>query len=247
LDFQMRADADLAAVLHAELLTCVDRYQALKAREGALDFLSLLLLARDLVRDNIDVRRHFQKRFTRIFVDEFQDTDPLQAELLLLLAADDPMEVRWQHVTPAPGKLFIVGDPKQSIYRFRRADVQVYQHVCRQLVEAGATFVELRKSFRSVPNIQRVVNAAFEPVMDGDEQARQARYVPLETSRVDHDAQPSVVVLPVPEPYAHRFIAARAIEQSLPDAVGAYIHWLVTKSGWRVTQRATADNLVQTD
>jgi ATP-dependent helicase/nuclease subunit A len=243
-DFQTRADADLAAVLHAELLTCVDRYQALKAREGALDFLDLLLLARDLVKNTSDVRRHFQTRFTRIFVDEFQDTDPLQAELLLLLAADDPAETRWQQVTPVAGKLFIVGDPKQSIYRFRRADVHVYQQVCRQLVAAGASFVELRKSFRSVPNIQRVVNAAFEPIMDGDEQARQAHYVPLEAHRTDHSGQPSVVVLPVPEPYGQRFVSAREIEESLPDAIGAYIHWLVTKSGWQVTERPHTERLV---
>jgi ATP-dependent exoDNAse (exonuclease V) beta subunit len=244
LDFQIRADADLAAALHAELLTCVDRYQALKAREGALDFLDLLLLARDLVKNNVDVRRHFQKRFTRIFVDEFQDTDPLQAELLLLLAADDAEETRWQRVTPTPGKLFIVGDPKQSIYRFRRADVHVYQQVCQQLVDGGATFVELRKSFRGVPNIQRVVNAAFEPVMTGDHEARQASYVPLEAHRSDHSAQPSVVVLPVPEPYGQRFVSAREIEGSLPDAIGAFIHWLVTKSGWTVTERPDADRLV---
>ena len=57
-------------------------------------------------------------------MDEFQDTDPLQAELLLLLAADDPAERDWTAVRPVPGKLFIVGDPKQSIYRFRRADVR---------------------------------------------------------------------------------------------------------------------------
>jgi ATP-dependent helicase/nuclease subunit A len=245
LDFQTRADADLAAVLHAELLTCVDRYQALKAREGALDFLDLLLLARDLVKNNIDVRRHFQTRFTRIFVDEFQDTDPLQAELLLLLASDDPAETRWQQVTPTAGKLFIVGDPKQSIYRFRRADVHVYQQVCQQLVDAGATFVELRKSFRGVPTIQRVVNAAFEPVMTGDDEARQAHYVPLETHRDDHAGQPSVVVLPVPEPYGQRFISAREIESSLPDAIGAYVHWLVTKSGWEVTERPNADKRVR--
>jgi ATP-dependent exoDNAse (exonuclease V) beta subunit len=244
LDFQIRADADLAAALHAELLTCVDRYQALKAREGALDFLDLLLLARDLVKNNVDVRRHFQKRFTRIFVDEFQDTDPLQAELLLLLAADDAEETRWQRVTPTPGKLFIVGDPKQSIYRFRRADVHVYQQVCQQLVDGGATFVELRKSFRGVPNIQRMVNAAFEPVMTGDHEARQANYVPLEAHRRDHSAQPSVVVLPVPEPYGQRFVSAREIEGSLPDAIGAFIHWLVTKSGWTVTERPDADRLV---
>jgi ATP-dependent exoDNAse (exonuclease V) beta subunit len=245
LDFQVRADADLAAVLHAELLTCVDRYQALKAREGALDFLDLLLLARDLVKNNIDVRRHFQKRFTRIFVDEFQDTDPLQAELLLLLAADDPAETRWQQVAPSPGKLFIVGDPKQSIYRFRRADVDVYQRVCQQLVDRGATPVELRRSFRSVPNIQRVVNAAFEPVMTGDHEARQAHYVPLETDRDDHTGQPSVVVLPVPEPYGQRFISAREIERSLPDAIGAYVHWLVTKSGWEVTERPNTTRRVK--
>ena len=136
-DFQVRADADLAAVLHAELFGCVDEYERLKAREGAMDFLDLLLRARDLVRSDAVVRGHFQTRFKRIFVDEFQDTDPLQAELLLLLAADDPDETRWQSVTPLPGKLFIVGDPKQSIYRFRRADVGTYARVCQQLVDAG--------------------------------------------------------------------------------------------------------------
>jgi ATP-dependent exoDNAse (exonuclease V) beta subunit len=244
LDFQTRADADLAALLHGELLSCVDRYQVLKARAGALDFLDLLLLARDLVRDNADVRRHFQNRFTRLFVDEFQDTDPLQAELLLLLASSDPDEARWQHVRPVPGKLFIVGDPKQSIYRFRRADVHVYQEVCRQLVDAGATPVELSKSFRSVPNIQRAVNAAFEAVMNGDVESRQARYVPLQASRTDQAGQPSVVVLPVPEPYAQRFIAARAIERSLPDAIGAYVHWLVTESRWTVTERPNPEKRV---
>jgi ATP-dependent helicase/nuclease subunit A len=236
-DFQIRADADLAAVLHGELLSCVDRYQALKAREGALDFLDLLLHARNLIRDNTVVRNHFQSRFRRLFVDEFQDTDPLQAELLLLLASKDGAETRWQHVDPVPGKLFVVGDPKQSIYRFRRADVEIYRRVCALLVDRGATFVELRRSFRSVPNIQRVVNAAFAPVMDGDVEARQARYVPLEPWRTDHEGQPSVVVLPVPEPYAQRFVTARAIEKSLPDAVGAYVEWLVRKSGWTVTER----------
>ena len=72
-------------------------------------------------------------------MDEFQDTDPLQAELLLLLAADDPDERDWTRVRPVPGKLFMVGDPKQSIYRFRRADVGIYRHVCEQLVAHGAT------------------------------------------------------------------------------------------------------------
>lgn len=236
-EFHLQADADLAALLHDELRSCLDRYDGLKAREGALDFLDLLLRARDLVRDDAVVRRHFQERFKRIFVDEFQYTDPLQAELLLLLASHDPAETRWEHVQPAPGKLFIVGDPKQSIYRFRRADVDIYRRVCTRLVAAGATPVELHKSFRSVPNIQRVVNAAFEPVMDGDPQLLQARYVGLEPSRDTYPGQPSVVVLPVPEPYGQRFISAREIERSLPDAVGAFVDWLVNTSGWTVTER----------
>jgi len=236
-EFQVRADADLAALLHGELLACVDLYEARKTREGALDFLDLLLRARDLVRGHGEVRAHFQGRFRRLFIDEFQDTDPLQAELLLLLSSRDPDETDWQRVHPVPGKLFIVGDPKQSIYRFRRADVDVYRRVCEMLVERGAVRVELRKSFRSVPNIQRVVNAAFAPLMDGDLDTRQARYVGLEPDRPDYPGQPSVVVLPVPEPYGQRFVAAREIERSLPDAVGAYVEWLVTRSGWTVTER----------
>ena len=235
--FQLEADADLAAALHGELLECVDRYERLKAREGALDFLDLLLRARDLVRDDVVVRRHFQGRFTRIFVDEFQDTDPLQAELLLLLAADSEFETDWEQVRPVPGKLFIVGDPKQSIYRFRRADVDLYRRVCEQLVRGGSERVTLSKSFRAMPNIQHAINAAFRPVMDGDVVTMQAAYVPLEAVREDAPAQPSVVALPVPEPYAQRYVAARAIEESLPDAVGAYVEWLVRRSGWTVTER----------
>ena len=104
-----------------------------RRRAGALDFLDLLLGARDLVRSNAHVRSGFQARFKRIFVDEFQDTDPLQAEILLLLAAGDPNETNWRAVQPVRGRLFLVGDPKQSIYRFRRADMGIYRDVCKQL------------------------------------------------------------------------------------------------------------------
>ena len=235
-EFQVHADADLAALLQEELWSCVDRYEALKARQGALDFLDLLVRARNLVRDDGEVRRAFQQRFKRIFVDEFQDTDPLQAELLMLLAASDSDETRWEHVTPERGKLFVVGDPKQSIYRFRRADVDIYRRVCQHLAAAGATCVELRQSYRAVPNIQRAVNAAFASVMDGDAEGLQARYTPLAPSRVDTD-QPSVVALPVPKPYGRYSVAAMEIEKSLPKAIGAYVDWLVNKSGWTVTER----------
>ena len=240
MEFQVHADAALAALLHGDLLECVDRYEALKQREGALDFLDLLLRARNLVRDDEAVRRDFQRRFRRIFVDEFQDTDPLQAELLMLLAARDCRESRWDHVTPEPGKLFVVGDPKQSIYRFRRADVDVYRQVCQLLRASGATYVELRKSFRAVPNIQRAVNFAFATVMDGDAESMQAHYVALERLRSD-TPQPSVVALPVPRPYGRYSVSAMEIEKSLPSAVGAYVDWLVKRSGWTVTERRNPD------
>ena len=136
----MRADADLAAVLHAELFACVDEYERLKAREGAMDFLNLLLRAGDLVRRDAVVRGHFQTRFKRIFVDEFQDTDPLQAELLLLLASDDPDETRWQSVIPLPGKLFIVGDPKQSIYRFPAGLMSERMRACASNWSSGVRY-----------------------------------------------------------------------------------------------------------
>ncbi len=199
-----------------ELKSCVAEFEAAKSRAGALDFLDLLLKARNLIRDDEGVRRSFQARFQSIFVDEFQDTDPLQAEILMLLAADDPSVTDWRKVNPVPGKLFIVGDPKQSIYRFRRADVGVYRTVYEMLKAAGAKQVTLQTSFRSQPNIQRVINAAFAPVMTGDPDALQADYVPLQPFRSDATNQPSVVVVPVPKPYGVRRISNVEIENLFP-------------------------------
>lgn len=99
--------------------------------------------ARNLLRDNEQVRRDLQGRFTHIFVDEFQDTEPLQAEVLMLLASADPTISDWRQVCVVPGKLFIVGDPKQAIYRFRRADVGLYFDVKDRLVAGGAVAIQL--------------------------------------------------------------------------------------------------------
>ena len=257
-DFQQVADADLAALLRDELQAPITRFGELKRDAGCLDFGDLLIEARNLVRDNEAVRADFQRRFTRIFVDEFQDTDPLQAEILLLLAANDPAERDWRRVRPAPGKLFIVGDPKQSIYRFRGADVGVYRKVKRQLEAFGVPTLALTTSFRAVPGIQRLVNRAFAPVMSGaacpasggepspGADPRQADYVPLSPYRDDPPRQPGVVVLPVPRPYSEwrdgrGGVTAAAIERSLPDAVGAFVRWLVMESRWRVTERQSAE------
>jgi len=235
--FETDANADLAAALRHELRGCVSAYELAKSKAGVLDFLDLLLKTRDLLRDNSTVRASFQNRFKRIFVDEFQDTDPLQTEILLLLAADDPALMNWRETRPVAGKLFLVGDPKQSIYRFRRADVGLYRSVYEILEASGAKRVTLRTSFRARPNIQRAINAAFAPIMNGDGHCLQAAYVPLEPFRPDRPEQPSLVALPVPEPYGYRRISNGAIEKSLPDALGAFIQWLINESGWQVAER----------
>ncbi|MGH8565457.1 MAG: UvrD-helicase domain-containing protein [Gammaproteobacteria bacterium] len=235
--FKIAVDADLAAVLQAELLEIVRRYEDTKQRSGFLDFLDLLVRARDLIRDCESVRADFQNRFTHIFVDEFQDTDPLQAEILLLLASKDRTVSDWRKIDPVAGKLFIVGDPKQSIYRFRRADVGIYLQVKEILELRGAKIVQLTTSFRSVPSIQNAVNTAFEPVMQADAATLQASYVPLSPYRKDIADQPTVITLPVPEPYGRTRVTKGAIEASLPDAVAAFVQWLLYESGWSVTER----------
>jgi ATP-dependent exoDNAse (exonuclease V) beta subunit len=243
--FRREVDADLAAAIRAELRGALARYEDAKARAGALDFLDLLLRARALLRDGDAVRADFQRRCTHVFVDEFQDTDPLQAEILLLLAADDPGERDWRRARPTPGKLFLVGDPKQSIYRFRGADVGVYLDVTARLVAAGARRLELTTSFRAVPSIQAFVNAAFAPQLHADETALQADYVALHPRRPEMIGQPTLIALPVPRPYGRNDrIAKVAIERSLPDAVAAFLAWLFADSGWTVTERQHGDRRV---
>jgi ATP-dependent exoDNAse (exonuclease V) beta subunit len=249
-EFVAEAGADLAPRLRDDLMVVLEEYTRLKERAGCLDFLDLLLRARNLVRDNKSVRQELQHRFTRVFVDEFQDTDPLQAEILVLLSADEANETDWRKVKPVPGKLFIVGDPKQSIYRFRRADVALYEAVKRQVVASGGALVELNVSFRSVPQIQEAVNAAFSLVMAPATEpapeaaltptSSQARYVPLAPHRHGIDTQPAVIALPVPEPYPaadYRKPIFWKIEETEPDGVAAFIEWLVRESGWTVTER----------
>ena len=224
--FLSMSNADLAPLLQEALRPALIAYEELKARAGRLDFLDLLIKARDLIRNNAAVRAELQGRFSHFFVDEFQDTDPIQAEILLLLSADNPDEVNWLNVVPIPGKLFLVGDPKQSIYRFRRADIAIYQQVKHMLLSRGAALLHLNTSFRSPPSLQSFVNAAFAPVMGGT--APDGEYVPLEPWRAEVSGRPTIVALPVPRPYGDwGRIANFRIDESLPDATGAFVDWLV--------------------
>jgi ATP-dependent exoDNAse (exonuclease V) beta subunit len=242
--FQHAADAGLAAILRAEMWELVEQYDHLKRRAGKLDFLDLLLLARDLVRDKADVRRYLQDRFTHIFIDEFQDTDPLQAEILLLLASDNPAESDWMTITPKPGKLFVVGDPKQSVYKFRRADVSLYRDIRDALEKRGVGIVQLTTSFRALRPIQQLVNTAFETEMQDNAASGQAAYAPLHGETPPIPRQPSIIALPAPRPYGSMRISRIAIDACLPETIVAFVEWLVRESGWKVRDPENPDQLM---
>ncbi|MGH9398916.1 MAG: UvrD-helicase domain-containing protein, partial [Thermoanaerobaculia bacterium] len=134
-----------------------------KRKRGLVDFDDLLLLARDLLRSSAAARVHFRRRFRLLAVDEFQDTDPLQMEIVYRLAAADGGEADWRTIVPEPGRLLLVGDPKQSIYRFRRADVESYRHA-----SAGLERRTLCANRRSLPALLTWINAAFEGLLAED-------------------------------------------------------------------------------
>jgi ATP-dependent helicase/nuclease subunit A len=160
-----------------------DAFAEERRRTGRLNFQDLLMLAARLLRTHPRARDELGRRYRRLLVDEFQDTDPVQAEVLLLLASppDDP----WRDAVPRPGALFVVGDPKQSIYRFRRADITVYNRV-RDRFRAFGDRLELVANFRSVPDIGRLVDGVFgEGGRFGPEAtAYQAAFAPLRTRRL---------------------------------------------------------------
>jgi ATP-dependent helicase/nuclease subunit A len=238
--FILASEADLAPLIHGALQAAIADYEVLKSKAGSLDFLDLLIKARDLLRENEDVRHELQGRFSHFFIDEFQDTDPLQAEILLLLAAGDPTAADWRAVKPVPGKLFLVGDPKQAIYRFRRADVTLYEDVKKRLRAVGAEVLHLSTSFRAAPSIQRFINGAFAPAIGADAEA--SGYVALEQSRAEIESQPTVIALPVPAPYSDfGNVTNSRIDESLPGAVGAFVAWLVNESGWTVEEKGLGE------
>jgi ATP-dependent helicase/nuclease subunit A len=138
-------------------------YDERRRSASRLNFGDQLLFTASLLRDNPEVRRYFQARFGRLLVDEFQDTDPVQAEILFYLTGTDAEETDWTRLRPARGSLFLVGDPKQSIYRFRRADIDTYNLVKEIIIGGGGEVLELAANFRSQSCIADFVNGTFGP------------------------------------------------------------------------------------
>jgi ATP-dependent helicase/nuclease subunit A len=195
------------AALHGRLMAALagvgDRYARLKAERGVLDYLDLLLKARAALRDREPVRRYFRGRFRLLIIDEFQDTDPLQVEIARLLAGE------------APGGLVVVGDAKQSIYRFRRADVDLFRRLSKEaMARPGHKVLHLTQNFRSRPAILRFVNRAFGVLIKESEDSGQPAYEPIDPP-AGLAEEPSVIALRFEAPLAEGADLLRAESAAL--------------------------------
>jgi ATP-dependent helicase/nuclease subunit A len=209
-----------------------------RAAEGALEFHDLLVLARRLVATDAHARGVLHRRYERILLDEFQDTDPIQLELAVRLAAppDDPgHDTDWRALRPLPGRLFVVGDPKQSIYRFRRADIAQYLRAAEQV---GACTAALTANFRSSSPVIDWVNATFGRLIEHAPDVQPA-YQRLDPCRPYHRTAGTVRVLGADE---HADLGAGRVADELrareaADVAGAVATALV--EGWQVLDAAT--------
>ena len=160
--------------LIAQVQPVLERFRDYKRSAAQLDFDDLIFAARDLLRDHDEVRQSLAARFAHVLVDEFQDTDPLQAEIFWRLCGEPPSvqaSADWAAFTIRPGALFLVGDPKQAIYRFRGADVSAYVRARDAFIAQDADSVlTISTNFRSCAPILAYVNDRFEALLSSDGQ-----------------------------------------------------------------------------
>ena len=241
--------------LSAALGAFVTSAAAARRRAGKLNFDDLLIEARALVAGDAEVRAALRERFRFLLVDEFQDTDPLQAEIVFLLAADDTPPPggagpggsgprAWHEVTLQPGKLFIVGDPKQSIYRFRRADIDTYlraRQVFQRQPEGRARIATISQNFRSLPQITDWVNATFGAVLTPDPQfpGAQPKYQPIHAYRAAAGG-PRVALL-YPELPLHE-ARLNELRREEATAVARLIADLIANPRWRTDAPPPGDS-----
>ncbi len=192
-----------ASLVLSELLRLVrpvrDRYRKHKRSAALLDFDDLIFSARDLLRDHEPVRRALAGRYRHVLVDEFQDTDPLQTEIFWRLCGEPPPggdAGDWTSFESRPGALFLVGDPKQAIYRFRGADIAAYVRA-REAFRGNAPegVLPISTNFRSCPAIMRFVNERFERPLSAEK--GQPGFRALDPFRSERGAGLSVAALDV--------------------------------------------------
>ena len=179
-----------------------DLYRDYKRQAALMDFDDLLHHACELLRGHEEVRQALAERYVKVLVDEFQDTDPLQAEILWQLAGEGDHNCAWHERRIRDGALFLVGDPKQAIYRFRGADVETYLTAKRALAATDPTSIlDISANFRSQAPILDFVNGNFAALLD--ESAGQPGFSALAPVRAGVDG-PSVAAFDITIEDHHR-------------------------------------------
>lgn len=164
-----------------------DSVQAMRRSSGMLGFQDVVRLAIGLLRDDEALRSAYQQRFDYVMIDEFQDNNSLQRDLLYLLGAR-PGRAAGQIPSAAdlaPDKLFLVGDEKQSIYRFRGADVAVFRSIADELADNGGRRLRLGYNYRSCPELISFFNTTFAKVFADATADYEARHQDLNAGRTD--------------------------------------------------------------
>lgn len=168
------AASRVLADLIDEVRPVLDQFRDYKRSAALLDFDDLIFAARDLLRDHEDVRQALAARFSKLLVDEFQDTDPLQSEIIWRLCGEAPdanATSDWTQFLIRPGALFLVGDPKQAIYRFRGADVSAYVRARDAFIAQDKdSILSISTNFRSCAPILNFVNERFAAPLSSDGQ-----------------------------------------------------------------------------
>ncbi|MGC9954514.1 MAG: UvrD-helicase domain-containing protein [Rhizomicrobium sp.] len=187
----------------AEFEPLAKLYADYKRQAALLDFDDLLYHARDLLVRNEHVRQALSRRYPRILVDEFQDTDPLQAEILWRLCGEGDQAAAWVERKLRPGCLFVVGDPKQAIYRFRGADVDTYLEAKRAiLAQDPDSVLEIVANFRSLKQIIDFTNDQFKGLLSPEN--GQPGFTALQATRHPPDERPAVACFEVTLGDAHK-------------------------------------------
>jgi ATP-dependent exoDNAse (exonuclease V) beta subunit len=179
----LRMEEDLREAF-ALLEAFEERAVSAKRSRGALTYRDVMELALRILREQEDIRRYYADRFRFIMIDEFQDNNAYQKELLYLLCGSDGRE-------PQSEKLFFVGDDKQSIYRFRGADVSVFKQLAGELERRAGQHIRLPHNYRSSPALTRVFDYLFSRIMAGAQREYEAEYVPIESG--EGSATPAAV------------------------------------------------------
>ncbi|HWQ29091.1 MAG TPA: UvrD-helicase domain-containing protein [Dehalococcoidia bacterium] len=228
----------LRAEALAELMPFVVRFLRedadARAREGTMEFDDLVRRVRDLLTANVDARRALRRRYDVMLIDEFQDTDPLQVDIALAFATDPDTGAL------DSGRLFLVGDPKQSIYRFRRADMAVYARTRATIEQKGGAFPELVVNRRCRKPIVDWVNSVFSALIgDGGEPHVQPPYRPIGHARDVALDGPGVGWFGGP-------VDARApeVRRREAEAVASWC-WHAVNEQWKVADRDQAPRPAQ--